>query len=90
MAMKSLQLVDQGLPYKQCNLVNKKIDVLSTFVPHKNIAILLGVCVNTVLNSHDNTSELARLGIMMELATVGSLTKYLSNHNYSLMLHVFY
>ena len=53
---------------------------MRTFVHHKNIAALLGVCVNTVLNYLDNTSELARLGIMMEFAIVDTLTKYLSNH----------
>ena len=78
-AMKVLQLGDQGFSYKQFNLVSKEIDVLTTFLPHKNIVTLLGICVNTILNSHYGISELACVGIMMELSTIGTLTKYLQN-----------
>ena len=78
-AMKVLQLGDQRFSYKKFNLVSKEIDVLTTFVPHKNIVTLLGICVNTIPNSHYGISELGCLGIMMELSTIGTLTKYLQN-----------
>ena len=67
--MKVLQLYHQSFSYNQFGLVSKELYILKTFVFRKNIATLLVICVNNLLNYDGNTCKPDFIGIMMKLST---------------------
>lgn len=76
-ALKVLKLDGEFLSYKQFQPMNDEVKLLSIFLFHLNIITFLGACVNTEITGIDGEPVAISLGMIMELSTIGTLTRYL-------------